>query len=102
VWPDVTTLYFFLDQKQHGSRRAGVMRVGLQDFLLRQLPGMDAYLPGEPGRCPSRGENRVGIPVPAQAPDDRFAPDEAARAWALVRFAQACFGGIQNVYERWF
>ena len=102
VWPDVTTLYFVLTSPQPGRSRAGVMRVGLQDFLLHQLPGMDVYLAGEPGRCPSAGAESLGMPPPPAKLDARFAPDEAARAWALLRFGQVCFGGIQNVYERWF
>jgi hypothetical protein len=106
VWPDLTTLYFVLrpaaDDPAHPEPRAGVMRVGLQDFLLHQLPGMDVYLQGEPERCPKAAGKLPGIPAPTGELDARFAPDEAARAWALMRFAHVCFGGIQNVYDRWF
>lgn len=90
IWPDLTTLYFVLtDPDENEVRGGGVMRVGLQDFLLHQLPEMDATLRGSGGS--SAGDA-----------SDRFAPDQAARAWALLRFARVCFGGIENVYERWF
>ena len=97
VWPDLTTLYFALEGD---PPCAGVVRIGVQDFLMHQLREMDAYLPGEPGRCPNTGARSAS--PPQAVPDSRFVPDEAARAWALVRFGQVCFGGIKNVYERWF
>jgi choline dehydrogenase-like flavoprotein len=94
VWPDLTTMYV------HGScegepNRVGIVRIGMSDFLRHQLPSYDCFVEGEGKRDPRRGSI-------TSAEAMSYAPDEAVRAWLLMRFGTAFFTSIRDVYERWY
>jgi choline dehydrogenase-like flavoprotein len=95
VWPDVTTLFFTLQESKPARARSGVVRVGLRDFLEVQLPSMDTFMEGEPARDP-RADAALG------EWQSIYKPAESARLWALLRFFGAVSWGIKDVYARWF
>jgi cholesterol oxidase len=95
VWPDVTTLFFTLQESKPARARSGIVRVGLRDFLEVQLPSMDTFMEGEPARDP-----RAGAALGEW--QSLYEPAESARLWALLRFFGAVSWGIKDVYARWF
>jgi hypothetical protein len=80
VWIDLATMFFLVYDIEHDAiESAGVARISLSEFLSKQLGTYDV-------------SNSEGA----------FGPDESVRVWALLRFAGAMFGGIRNVYDRWY
>lgn len=78
AWHDLSTLHVVLKEGPHVF--AGIIRVGLIDFLTAQVPSMRIIEPA--------GE---GVDGPR-------ALSPARKAWLLLTFSRDLFGGLANIY----
>lgn len=75
AWQDLTTLYTDLTDEHGEVCASGIVRVGLQEFLNRQLPSFTVH------------------------PDARSALSDVQKAVALVRFMKRFFGDLARLYD---
>lgn len=75
AWQDLTTLYTDLIDEHGNVCASGIVRVGLQEFLNRQLPSFTVH------------------------PDAQSALSDVQRAVALVRFLKRFFGDLARLYD---
>lgn len=77
AWMDLTTLFTVLEDDHRNTLHAGIVRVHLDDFILRQLPSFD-------------------VTTASGGHDDLPAP---AKLLGLLRFGRYFFGDLKHIYE---